>query len=127
MKIKLSQFRKLIREVALSPSLKQNKPTDDPFQSKNINVSIEKLQAAFEQTLATDLIVRAMDEHYNEETREFDDEIYNKIKSIVEDSKQQAVVIVKKALQQAWNNAHHDNSSSGAQSGTRIKAATKAA
>lgn len=130
MKIKLSQFRKLIREVALSPSLKQNKPVEDPFQSKNVNVALEKLQAAFEQTLASDLIVRAMDQHYNEETREFDDAVYDKIKSIiksiVDESRDEATIIVKKALQQAWNNAHHEESSSGAQSGTRIKAAKAA-
>jgi hypothetical protein len=125
MKITVKQFKRLIREVALSPSLKQNKPVDDPFQSKSVNVSLEKLQAAFEQTLAMDLIVRAMDEHYNEATREFDDVIYKQITSIVEDSKGQATAIVKKALQQAWDNAHHD--SSGAQSGTRIKAASKVA
>lgn len=125
MKIKLSQFRKLIREVALSPSLKQNKPIDDPFQSKNVNLSIEKLQAAFEQTLATDLIVRAMDQHYDEETREFDDAVYENIKSIVDDSREQAAIIVKKALQQAWNNAHQD-AGAGAQSGSRIKASKAA-
>ena len=121
MKITVGKLRKLISEVAISPSLKQNKPVDDPLTNKNINVSLEKLQAAFEQALATDMIVRAMDRHYNEETREFDDDVYEHIKELVNQARDRASSITKKGLQSAWQEAHQE--SDGAKSGHRLKAA----
>jgi hypothetical protein len=106
MKLTVKQLRSLISEVAMSPSLKNNKPLSGPLDSKKVGELAQHLEGAFQNALATDLVVRAFDQHYNAQTREFDDDVYEHIKQAVESAKSQASRLVARALDQAWKSAH---------------------
>lgn len=109
----------------MSPSLKNNKPLNGPLDSKKVGELAQHLEASFENALSLDLVVRAFDQHYNAETREFDDDMYEHIKQAVSQAKQQASSMVKHALEQAWQKAHAEDPSA-AQSGVH-KVASKVA
>ena len=111
MKLSQKQLRSLINEVAMSPSLKNNKPLNSPMDSQKISDLIGNLEGVFSNALATDLVVRAFDQHYNSETREFDDKMYDHIKQAVEGAKKRASSLVKRALDSAWQHAHSQEAS----------------
>jgi elongation factor P hydroxylase len=127
MKISVKQLRNLIKEVSMSPSLRKNAPLDEPSDSKNVAASLQQLEQAFSNALSLDLVVRAFDESFDPETREFDDAVYERIKSIVEDSKKRAANVVKRSLQDIWDDAHAEPASAaGVQSGTHVWSAKAA-
>lgn len=112
MKMTTKQLRSLISETLkehkLSPSLKNNKTIQSPMQNKNIDEIMHRLETTFESTLSLNLVVEHMDAHYDPQTREFDDDVYEQIRSSVTDARKHVSEQVRKILTQAWNSAHNN-------------------
>lgn len=105
MKITVKQLKTLIREVALSPSLKGSAYPEQATDSKNFSKALEDLESAFGQALIKSLVVPAMEQHYDPQTRQFDDAVYEQLKATSETASQRFVSAVKSAAEQAWKNA----------------------
>ncbi len=106
MRIRVSKLRELIREVAISPSIKKQRLVDDPLRDETVVKTIGDLNAAFKRALELDLTVRLMDTHYDEKTREFDDETYDTVSAVVSDTVATLNGEVSKMVSQSWKTAH---------------------
>lgn len=113
MKLTTSQFRSLIREALieqkLSPSLKNNTPLQSPMQNKNVDDLVQRIEAAFENAVSLNLVVQGFDKHYNEKTREFDDDVYRSIRKNVEEARRSVAVGIRRVLKNAWDTAHENS------------------
>jgi hypothetical protein len=117
MRIKLGELKNLIREVAISPSLKNNKLLNSPLDNKIVADLIKRLGDGFEQALVRDTIIRAMDKHYNPETRELDDKIYDEVMNNVKSAKEKMIAGVSQSVEDAWSSLN-----SGEQSNKKVAA-----
>lgn len=113
MRIRVGTLRKLIREVAISPSVaRNNKPIDDPLDNESIAKVVSELGRSFDAAVRLDLTVRAMADHYDESTRQLDDAIYEKIKSTAKASSEYVVAAATKTLKNAWAQTHAEQPAS---------------
>lgn len=104
--ISVKDLRNLIKEVAISPSLKKNSPVDDPLDDSSIAGAVHELGRSFNNALMLDLTIRAMSEHYNEQTRELDDNVYEELKKAARSAANQVVATATKVSQESWIKAH---------------------
>jgi hypothetical protein len=109
MKIKLSDLRKIIREVAVSPAVfKSSQPAKDPMEKKNIVKAVSDLKTAFESALLSNLVL-ANPEKYDESSREFDDQMYESLKTTAASASEQVASKINDAVQTAWVAAHKNS------------------
>lgn len=104
MKIRVSTLKRIIKEIALSPSAFQNERVNDPFDRPNIAKAVGAIEGAFKTGVAQNLILDEQDS-YNAETREFDDEAYARIEEIAQKATEMMMARVHKAVQSSWAEA----------------------
>lgn len=119
MRISYGDLKKIINEVAVSPSLFRNghEPTDSPFEHDNVEQAIDGLARSFRMAVGKNLFLDNEDS-YDPETREFDDAVYERIMSTVDTSEKSMKAAVHKALEASWRTAMQ-----GVGTGTRKVAA----
>jgi hypothetical protein len=102
MKITYGQLRRVIKEVAMSPSVFQNnKPISDPFDRSTIANAISSLEEPFRRAVEQNLVLASKDS-YNAETREFDDAAYQRVQELSQKAAEAVMARVHKAVQQTW-------------------------
>lgn len=105
MKIRVGTLRRILREVAISPSyFKNNQPVQDPMDRPNIANAVKSLEAPFKNAVANNMLLVAKDK-YNPETRELDDATYKHIEQVSTKATEMMMAGVAKAIQQAWAQA----------------------
>lgn len=105
MKIRLSQLKQLIREVAISPSVFQNaKRVEDPMSRSAVAKAVQDLENGFRSAIENNLVLDEKDA-YNPETRELDDDAYARAKEVAQKSTEMMVARVHKAIQGSWAEA----------------------
>ncbi len=96
-KIRLGDLRQLIREVSLSPSLRNNKPLNGPFDSKNVQELSQKLRAAFGNALKLDMTLRKMGE-----SNDVPDDEYQHIEDTVAGLQEKFEALLQHVLESLW-------------------------
>src|SRR5277367_876803 len=97
MRTTLRQLKRLIREVAVSPSVFQNnKLINDPFEKPSVAKALQAIEPAFKTAIAMNMVLAEKDS-YNAETREFDDAAYQRIEEVAQKATEMMVARVKKA------------------------------
>lgn len=105
MKLRLSQLRRLVQEVALSPTVFQNnKPVSDPLDRQTLATAVQALEEPFRRAVEQNLVL-ASKGSYNSETREFDDAAYEHIQQLAQKSAEAMAARVHKAIMQTWQEA----------------------
>lgn len=104
MKIRVGTLRKILREVALSPAVFKQEPVTDIMQRPNIAKAIQSLEAPLANAIKQNLIL-ASKEHYDEQTREFDDAAWERVQTVADKATEMAMAGVHKAVQNAWAQA----------------------
>jgi hypothetical protein len=107
MKIRVGTLRRLLREVAISPSVFKNaqaNQTKDIMERPNIAKAIAALEAPFKNAIEMNLTLQAHDQ-YDEQTRELDDAAYERIKTVSEKATEMMMAGVHKAVQGAFAQA----------------------
>lgn len=108
MRIRLGTLRKVLNEVAVSPSVfKNNKPVRDPMDKPNVAKAAQELEAAFKRNLELNLVLSLADK-YNQETSQFDDAAYDKVKQATAAVGEKFLATVNDALEKAWVQAHQE-------------------
>lgn len=106
MRIRTGTLRKLLREVAISPSLfANNKPQQDPVEKKGVAEAMQALEHSFKSGLVTNLVLASASK-YNKETREFDDAAYKAIDEAASAVTEKMIAQVNSAVKSAWQAAH---------------------
>jgi hypothetical protein len=104
-RIRLGRLKRLIGEVALSPSVFRNaERTDDPMDDRNIAGALERLEQPFKSALEKNMVLDAQ-ASYDEETREFDDAEYERIKDVAARAAEAMLAGAHKAVQRTWADA----------------------
>lgn len=104
MKLRLGDLKRIISEVAVSPSVFKNERVNDPFDRPNIANALPALEAAFVRAVEQNLVLAARDS-YNPETRELDDATYQHIRQTSTSAGEVMLAAVHKAVQAAWKQA----------------------
>jgi len=105
MRVSYRALKKIIREVALSPSVfKNNHVVQDPMDRPNIAQALTALEQPFKTGLETNLVLDARDS-YDEETRELDDAEYARIKDVAAKATELMLARAHKAVQASWAEA----------------------
>ena len=105
MKVRFGALRRLVREVAMSPTIFQNnQPVRDPMDRPSIAKAVSALEEPFRRGIEVNLVLEARDS-YNEETRELDDSAYRRIKEVSDKATEMMMARVHKAVQGAWAEA----------------------
>lgn len=129
MKIRVKTLKRILREVAISPSVFKQQPVQDPMDRPNIAKALPALEAPFKNAIQQNLILQARDQ-YDEQTRELDDAAYDRIKTISDKATEVMMARVHKAIQTAWaeamKGAAEEAPAAPAASGIRPKSAAKA-
>lgn len=106
MKIRAGLLRRILREVAMSPSLfVNNKPQPDPVEKKGVAEAMQALEHSFKSGLVTNLVLASASK-YNKETREFDDAAYKAIDEAATAMTEKMIAQVNSAVKSAWQAAH---------------------
>jgi len=114
MKISLRQLRKIIKEVAMSPSFgKNNKPVGSPFESKKLKEGLASVQNSFLQAVERDLVLASWSSAYDEGSREFKDDVYDRIKKTGTTVTNEMMHDIEKVINAAWQKAHQAASTGG--------------
>lgn len=87
-RIKLGTLKQLIREVAMSPAVQKEQQATDPMTNKNVVEGMSKISQAFGLLLTRNLVLANFAKAYNQQTREFDDNVYKQIKDAVTTSQE---------------------------------------
>jgi hypothetical protein len=104
--IRYSVLRKLLREVAVSPSVfKNNQPVQDPVDKKGVASAMKDIGNSFKSGLVMNLTLASADK-YNSETREFDDAAYQQIEKVANAAVEQVVAKINDTVKTAWVQAH---------------------
>jgi hypothetical protein len=106
MRISLGQLRQLIREVSLSPSLRNNKPFNGPFDSKNVAELSQKLRSAFGNSLKLDMTLRKLGD-----SDEVPDDDYQHIEDTVAGTQEKLEALLQHVLESLWEEAHDSKQS----------------
>lgn len=107
-RVPASVIRRLIREVAFSPSLPNStKIVSDPMEKKNIATAVTDVEGVFKSALVTNLVLANWEAHYNAETREFNDAAFQKIDSVADKLSKQLTAKFKDVVASAWQVAHN--------------------
>lgn len=115
MRIRLGTLKKVLQEVALSPSVfKNNKPVNEPQDKPNVNKAMQELEGAFRRGLELNLVV-SMADSYNEQSGQFDDAAYERVKKAVSDAVDTVNASVAGSMNKAWTKAHADAKGAPAQ------------
>lgn len=105
MKIRYGTLKRILREVAISPSVfKNNQPIRDPMDKPTIAKAVASLEQPFRSGVEMNLVLEARDS-YDEQSRELDDQAYDRIKEVAEKSTEMMMARVHKAVQGAWSEA----------------------
>lgn len=107
MKLNLKQLRRMIKEVALSPSLpKNNQIVTNPIDNDLLDKAVSSIQRQFTKMLEKNLVLSSWKSSYNSETREFDDKTYEFIKEVSEKLGEEVAASITKTIRQAWIKGH---------------------
>lgn len=105
----VTKFKKLlgqyVNEVKLSPSIATAETKSSPLENENLMKSFESIKSAFSNSLMIAVIKPLMSKHYNQETREFDDQVYESVKKAVDAATDEAVNAMKDTLSSVWAKA----------------------
>jgi len=105
MKIRIGTLKRILREVAISPSyFKNNQPVQDIMERPNMANAIKALEQPFRNAVQNNLVLAAKDK-YNPETRELDDAAYEHIKQVSDQATEQMMAMVHRAITQAFAQA----------------------
>jgi|SRR5581483_1831190 len=105
MRVRLGTLKRILREVAVSPSaFANNKPVQDPMDQPNIAKALASLEQPFRGAIQQNMMLAAKDQ-YNAETREFDDQAWEQIKAASNKATEVMMARVHKAVQTAWAEA----------------------
>ena len=105
MRIRVGTLRRILREVAISPSVfKNNQPVRDPMDKPTLAKAVAALEEPFRQGILMNLTLEARDS-YDEQTRELDDQAYNRIKEVAGKATEMMMARVHKSVQGAWAEA----------------------
>jgi hypothetical protein len=105
MKIRVGTLRRLIREVAISPSyFKNNEPVRDIMDRPNMAKAVAALEQPFRNAVQNNMVLAAKGQ-YNPETRELDDQAYEHIKQTSDKATEMMMAGVHKAVTQAFAQA----------------------
>lgn len=108
MRIRLGTLRRVLKEVAVSASVfKNNKPVRNPTDKQAIMKAVHDLESAFRRNLEMNLVVAQADK-YNEQSSEFDDAAYEKVKSATASAVESLMSQVNSALEKSWVKAHQE-------------------
>jgi uncharacterized protein (UPF0332 family) len=105
MKLTLKQLRDLINEVAMSPSLKQHAQLTDPMKHSGVMKAFNLLRDELNNAVQLAMVVASMDKYYDEETRQFDDEAYERIKDRAKEAANSAAAGAAREVQIAFSTA----------------------
>lgn len=107
MRLNLKTLRRLIKEVALSPSLpKNNQIVNNPIDNDLLDKAISSIQRQFTKMLEKNLVLSSWKGSYNSETREFNDNTYEFIKEVSEKLGEEVAASIIKTIRQAWIKGH---------------------
>jgi hypothetical protein len=104
MKVRLGTLKRILREVALSPSVFNQEPVKDVMDRPNVAKAIASLEQPFRNAVQQNLVLAAKGQ-YNPETRELDDGVWEHIKETSDRATEMMMAGVHKAVQQAWAQA----------------------
>jgi hypothetical protein len=105
MKLRYGTLRRVLHEVALSPSVfKNNKPIDDPMDKPTVAKAVATLEEPFKRAIEANLVLAAQ-ASYDPQTREFDDSVYQQIQATATKASEAMMARVHKAIQGAWQEA----------------------
>lgn len=108
MKIRLGTLRRMLSEVAISASVfKNNKAVRDPMDKQTVAKAAQDLENSFKRALEMNLVL-AMANSYNEQTNEFDDAAYEKVKQATSAAAELLMAKVNDALEAGWVKAHQE-------------------
>jgi uncharacterized protein (UPF0332 family) len=105
MKLTVKQLRRLIQEVAMSPSLKQNEQLKDPLKHKGVAKAFGLMRDELNNAIQLAMVVSSMDKYYDESTRQFDDAAYEHIKERAKEAANSASAGAAREIQIAFSNA----------------------
>ena len=106
MRIRLGTLKRILSEVALSPSVfTNNKRINAPLDKPNLAKAFHELSKLFKSTLEMDLIL-SMANKYNKETREFDDAAFEQVKQACNSATENLEAQVNSSLTNNWASAH---------------------
>jgi len=126
MKIRLGTLKRILREVAISPSVFKQEPVHDPMDRPNIARALQSLEAPFRNAIQQNMVLASKGK-YNEETRELDDGAWEHIKDVSDKATETVMARVHKAVQSTWAEAMKGAATEApAASGVAPKAAAKA-
>lgn len=111
MKIRYGTLKRLIKE-GVSPSVFNNPIVKDPLDKPTLAKAVASIEEPFRQGIMMNFIIGARDS-YNEETRELDPAVEQRIKETTEKATEIVMARVHKAIQGAWAEAM--NGSQGAE------------
>ena len=105
MKVRYGALKRVIREVAMSPSVfKNNRHVEDPFDQPNLARAMTSLETPFKNAVTMNLVLDERDA-YDEQSREFDDAAYQRVEEVAQKATEMMVARVHKAVQASWAEA----------------------
>ena len=104
MKIRVKTLKRILKEVALSPAVFKQEPVQDLMDRPNIAKALASLEQPLMNAMKQNLILAARDQ-YNEETREFDDQAWERVQTVAQKATEMAMAGCHKAVQNAWAQA----------------------
>ena len=106
MKIRFGTLRKLLAEVTVGPSVfKNNRPSKGALENKNVSKAVNDLEASFKRALELDLVI-SMSNEYDQESHEFDDNAYERVKKATASSAEHVLAVLNDAMEKTWAKAH---------------------
>lgn len=100
MKIKYNELKKVIKEELVSPQLFAQEPR------LNIVKELDNVVAKFESTALTSLLFLGADEHFNKQTKDYDNAAYQRAKATTTAASKQLRTKLAAALKEAWGSMH---------------------
>lgn len=99
-------IRSVVNEQKLSPNFfgAHNK-TNKPMDSNNVRKGISSLERSMRMGLTNHLISQYTENHYNTETRELDDKIFDFVKSTVNNIIEKFMSSTDMSMEQVWQEA----------------------
>lgn len=113
MRLKIRQLRKLVREIAMSPSLMNQEPIKGPLEDKGIAKVLQTLQTELSTSLKDNLVMTSFKDNYDAETRQFDDGAYEQASGTADRLTNEVMTQLKALLEKAWAQTHRKIAPSG--------------
>ncbi len=105
MRMRYGTLKRILREVGISPSVfKNNQPVKDPMEKPSLAKAVANLESPFRSGIEMNLVLEARDS-YDENSRELDDQAYDRIKEVAHKATEMMMARVHKAVQGTWAEA----------------------